>query len=432
MVNTVVPNGARPGHPVAWQVPRAGAGYPAVLHCTWAFRLAMLTWVASLTKSVGVALHGLVGMLPLFALALVVSGLEGSIKTILNNVVRNGRRNWLMVLLVIWYGFGVFSKMYLWGAAETDWRGVMGPVLLVLALLMGFGFMHEDRCVRSFQIALIAAVGVQSAFSGLVMQEDPTVSRAAWTELGGTWSYGDQAGFALQAMLLPILVWRGLVEQGALRWSLLAGCAAISFSVTVCNFATAILLLALSIPTAALLSLTFVRQRFFEVLAVALCLLLVGTGAALLLRDTPLMAPTVEKVERLWEDPISGGYSHRDAEKGSRWVLAAHSFDAFCQSPLFGSGSGSIRYSEVVGGHSSLFDMLAFYGLLGGGGAFVALVLLLLARALQRLQRHRNWTAVVVATSVVLFLIAGVVNPYWESSIAMVFLVGMLFRLPQE
>jgi hypothetical protein len=432
LVNKVVSNGGRIGYPAAWMIPRPFPRCPPALYRSWAFLLAMLTWVASITKSVGVALHGLVGILPLFAIAFMVSVFEGSIKTILNNVFRIGVRNWLMVLLILWYAFGVFSKMYLWGASETDWRGVMDPVLLIFASLMGFGFMHEDRCARSFQIALIVAVGVQSIFSGSIMLEDPTLSRAAWLEMGGTWSYGDQRGFALEAMLLPTLVWRALVEKGVLRWLLLAGCAAISYSVIVCQFATAIALLVLSVPTAALLSLTIVKQQFFKVIAVSLCLLFVGSGAILLLRDTALMSPTVAKIERLREDPTSGGYSGREVLTASRWILAQYSFATFCKDPLFGSGSGSIRSTEVVGGHSSLFDMLGFYGLLGGGGAFIGLVLLLLMRALQNLRGQRNWGAVVVATSVVLFVIAGVVNPYWDGTIAIVLLVTRLLRTEER
>ena len=428
ILNRVVPIGDSPGKLAAWEVPGRVASSSEMLHRTWAFRLAMLTWVASVTKSVETALHGLVGILPLFALAVAVSLFEGSIVAILQNVHRNARRNWLMVLLVLWYGFGVFCKMYLWGATETDWRLVMGAVMLIIALLMGLGFMHEESCVRSLQIGLIVGIGLQSLFTGLVMTEDPTLSRQAVWETSGGWALGDQGGFALESMLLPVLVWRALVEKGALRFALITGCAAISFAVTVCNFQTAIFLLALSIPTAVLISLTFVRHQFFRMLTVALCLLVFGACAVLLLRNAPFMAPTVGKLKYFLQDPTSGGYSKHDAETGSRWMLAEISWASFCQEPLFGCGSGSIRYSdETVGGHSSLFDMLGFYGLLGGGGAFITLVLLLSIRALQGLQNLRNWSAAVVATCLVLFIIAGIVNPYWESSIAIILLAVPLF-----
>jgi hypothetical protein len=76
--------------------------------------------------------------------------------------------------------------------------------------------------------------------------------------------------------------------------------------------------------------------------------------------------------------------------------------------------------------------MLGFFGLLGGAGAFIAFLLLLLARALRRMQRQGNWASAVVAASVVLLVIAGVVNPYWEGSIGMVFLVTRLFRMEGE
>jgi hypothetical protein len=143
------------------------------------------------------------------------------------------------------------------------------------------------------------------------------------------------------------------------------------------------------------------------------------------------MEPTVQKLENLLEDPRSGGYSGKAAEEGSRWILAEKSLKLFSEHPFLGGGSGGIPNFELVGGHSSFFDMLGFYGLLGGGGAFVCLLLVMLGRAFRRLLWQRTWGAAVVAVSVLLLVVAGVVNPYW-SGITTVFLVTRLFRMEGE
>ena len=419
----------------ARQFARISGRPPQLLHRTWCFRLAMLAFVALSTKHIEVAMHGLAGMFVILALAALAGFVEDSFTSILPNVRRNAMRNQIMVLLAIWYAIGVFGKMYLTGAPYTDWRGVMGPVLLVFALLTGFGFMHEARCARSFQIVLILMVGLQSAFAGRVMLDDTSFSRDAVTETGGAWVYGDQAGFTTQAMLLPILVWRAFAEKGALRLLLITGCAGIAFAVVTCQFTTALMLFLLSIPTAGLLGLSVVKHSkgYSRVLLVGVALLLLGLGVLQLLPEVSLWRGSAEKVARVLQDPTSGGYeTEGHITETSRWFQAKRSFDTFLEHPIFGGGSGPYQNSKVVGGHSSLFDLLGFYGLLGGGGAFIALVLLLLARAFSRLHRQRNWAAVAVASSMISFLIAGEVNPYWEGAIVMVFLVARLFRMEGE
>jgi hypothetical protein len=77
-------------------------------------------------------------------------------------------------------------------------------------------------------------------------------------------------------------------------------------------------------------------------------------------------------------------------------------------------GGGSTRYSPYVGGHSSLLDTLGAYGILGGGGAFVSLIFIILANAANHFFHERSWQALLGLATVISLLAAGIVNPYWE------------------
>ncbi len=414
---------------------RFSAVSPNSLHRTWCFRLAMMAFVASSTKFIDVMMHDLIGMFALWALAVIAAVYEGSLDTIVRNIRRNGTQNQWMIVLVVWYLIGVIGKMYFSGATDTDWRLVMAPVEIIIGLLITFGFLCESRCVRTFQIAFIVMVGVQSLFTALVITKDPTIARSAVEAevTGGGWIYGDQGGFAMQAMLLPILAWRAFAERGMLRITLLVCCATIGWAVAISQFATAFGLLLLSFPMALLLAVRYLKYRASPARVLSIiCIAGMVFLLLVLIIQSPLTVDVQSRIARAWQDPTSGGYGEKYADQ-SRWYLAQESFNTFRTHPFFGEGEGSIRKSKFVGGHSSFFDMLGFYGLLGGAGAFGAVLFLMLTRAWRRLKRKGDWEAVAAATSVVLLLIGGVVNPYWEGRITVIVLMlGRLFRLRQK
>ena len=400
---------------------------------TWCFRLAAFAFVALSTKYIAVTMNGLAGMFVLLTFAVFAGLPNRSLDTVYRYVRRTMRGNQLMVLLVVWYLIGVLNKMYFSGTSDTNWRLVMAPVMLILGMLMGFGFLHEGRCTRFLQIAFIMMVGVQSIFTGMIVLDDPSIVRESVEVTSGGWAYGDQGGFAMQMMLLPVLVWRAFTEKGVLRPFLLACCASIGFTLAISQFATAFGLLLLSFPITLLLAIRYIKHkaRLAHILTI-ICIGGIGFFIFQTMHQSPLLANANRHIVNVWNDPTSGGYDEKYWES-SRWHLAQISLNTFQNNPFFGAGEGSVRNYNLVGGHSALFDMLGFYGLLGGGGAFVAMLLLMLRRALRRLRRQRDWEMVATATSVVLLLIGGVVNPFWEGdTTVMVLLLGRLFRLPRE
>ncbi len=108
------------------------------------------------------------------------------------------------------------------------------------------------------------------------------------------------------------------------------------------------------------------------------------------------------------ETPEGGGY---DAEH-SRFLLVFISLDTFRKHPLFGCG-GTYLANSKMGGHQALFDFLALYGILGGGGAFVMFVIHCMANAGRRCQQDRNWRSFTAFAGVGIFVVVGIVNPGW-------------------
>ncbi len=406
------------------------------LHSTWAFRFSALVFVVLMTKYVNVLVHGYLGTVVLSGFAVLIAMMENSATAVFNNVLRNVRRNQLLILLAFWYAIGVFCKMFLMGESESDWRFVTAPMLLLLGLLFGLAFLQEERCNRNFQVWTIMAVGVWAVFAGNAITANTGEVRTTVEETYGGWSFGDPGGYALLMILLPIFVWRAIAERGVLRIVLLICCAAICRVGIFCQFATPLGLLLFSLLVALLLATLYLRRgRLVSYVLVVGLILFASVLLFRTMKRVDRMAMANERVMNAWEDPQSGGYTAKYEKEGSRWLLAGISYKTFLESPFFGAsgGSGSIRHSSKVGGHSAFFDMLGFYGLLGGGGAFIIMLLMMLARAFLRLHRQRNLESVAVATSIIALIAAGIVNPYWEGeTVVMVFLFGRLFSFPQE
>jgi hypothetical protein len=95
--------------------------------------------------------------------------------------------------------------------------------------------------------------------------------------------------------------------------------------------------------------------------------------------------------------------------------MAMISIDTFLSNPLFGAG-GDIRSNAyiITGGHSSLFDYLAIMGLLGGGGAFAVLILIMLKNAIiNHFVIEKSLLSAASLASMIALIISGIANPYW-------------------
>lgn len=128
-------------------------------------------------------------------------------------------------------------------------------------------------------------------------------------------------------------------------------------------------------------------------------------------------------------NPLSGGYNV-NSEAVSRFALMSYSWDTFTSYPLFGSG-GNIQtsiYEGNVGGHSSLFDAMGALGLLGGSLGLIIFLYKALKNAYLKMKEKSSLYNISQFSSVVTFIIGGIMNPYWSGAIFIIFLLSIKIR----
>ena len=397
------------------------------------FRFLGLVIVANYIPYVVVAIHGLVGLLPIMGLALFVGMAQGRLGEFLHLLGRGFVANRPLVLLYLWYACGVSLNSMIRGNGLADWRLMVGPWVEAGIVLFALALFQNDRRSRWVQVALGLSWGVEALLSVPAILSGDVVVREAIAAGSGAWEFGNQGVFAAVTMVLPVMGWRALRERGILRASLLVSFALTVTVVMTSTFATPVGLLGVGLGAALLLSPGIgrranpLRQRML-VVAMLVGLGIIGYQVVLKL---PQLDIARVRLQRAVLDPRSGGYEGVEQEE-SRWLLGGISVRSFLAEPIFGSGGGNTRYSPAVGGHSSLLDSLGAYGLLGGGGALAAVVGCLFLRLGREFHRWRSWETLMSVTAVVLLVVGGITNPYWEGGQIplVVLMAGPLLRLP--
>ena len=383
------------------------------LHKTLFFNVSSAAFILLAVPATSIILRGLVGFFILTIMSIIAGLFERSAGKIAFNIKKGINVNFLFFGFSIWYAVGLIVNVLLGGGGLDDWRLMMGPVVFLIALFYSFAFMHDDECYRRFQIAFIIFWGIQAIFTFKIIHLDNSIVRQ--TVSTGIWLYGEQGGFAMIAMVLPMMLWRSLNENGAVKFFLLSFCGLLIITISISSFATPLGMLFVSVLLILLLLTVFPVTRGGRFTAVILSLIIGSTTVLVytFTHDNPLLAAAYYRLENFLDDPTSGGYSGLDLD-GSRWYLAEISLRSFLEEPFFGMGGGSIRASKFVGGHSSLLDSLGGYGLLGGGGAFCGMILFLFVASFYRFRRERKWETLLGVVSCMLLFLGGIINPYWE------------------
>lgn len=386
-----------------------------VLPKTWFFRLASLSFITLGVPLLAIVTRGVLGFVLLTYLAILAGLAEKSFGRVLQTIREAVAHNKWLVLCAVWYSIGVWLNIMLRGYGLADWRLMTGPVVLLITLCYALGVAHNDAAYRTFHIGLIVALGVQSLFTIRELSSAAGIAREMWAELQGAWEFGNQGAYASWIMLLPLFVWRALIEQGKLRLLLLGATMLVGAAASIGSFATPLMLLAIGSGVIIILALMFpVRMRSrAKAVILAIAFVAIGMGFYQYTRDNPLFAASYNRIENLLVDPQGGGYAGQDRAV-SRWLLGEISIDSFLKAPWFGMGGGSIRYSPYVGGHSSVLDSLGAYGLLGGGGAFAGMLLTILIAAARRFFIYRSWETLLALTTIILLLVGGIANPYGD------------------
>lgn len=380
---------------------------------TWFFRLSSLALIILPTQTLAVYLHGFTGVLAILALSIVISLAESTLARMAYLIHEGIVKNKLLFIFALWYFVGVVLNSFIRSQGLEEWRLMMDPLFLIIGTIYAVGFAMDNSCHRYFQIALTFALGIQSFFSAQALFSGVGIAREMWEETQGTWVFGNQIIFAGLAVFLPTILWRAMVESRLLRSLLLISCLAILVTILISSFGTPLGLLVLSVPIVVALSLflLFRKRGGIKVLLISGFVIAISFLGYRLGYDNPFLAPAQSRLETFINDPESGGYLASN-RSGSRWYLAEISIHSFQTEPIWGNGGSPVR-NPYVGGHSSLFDNLAIYGLLGGGGALCSFILVMLKNSLIRFIHERNWETLLGLTTTILLTIVGIVNPYW-------------------
>lgn len=380
---------------------------------TWFFRILSVAFIVLAAPTLSFYLRGLIGFLVLVLVAVVVGLAENSFTQVMRLVRRGVSENKGLMFFALWYWGGVILNSLTRGNGTDDWRLFVAPVIVFIALAYTFAFSHNERAYRYFQIGLILALFINAIPIIQTLMTESGIARDIWIDEQGAW-LGGPSVYALFAMLLPVALWRALSETRGLRLILLLACLLIFVEISIASFATPIAMLLLSLPATLVLAMFLpgIKRRVVALVVSTLLAGIIFFGYQFTF-DNPLFTPVYDRFENFLLDPTSGGYSGADLDQ-SRWYLAEFSLRSFEAEPLWGMGGGNTRYSEFVGGHSSLFDTLGSYGLLGGGGALVGVILVMLASAGLRFWKERNWETLLALVSISLLVVGGVVDPFWE------------------
>lgn len=388
----------------------------------WLFNLA---FISLFTPVIVVTMRGYLGFMFFLIFILMVYLKEHSSKQVASSIRNNISRNKLLVFFIFLYFVGVILNQYYYMGLLDNWRLLMDRFVLLVGIIFAFGFAHDNNCRRYFLISYIIFMGIQAAFSTNLLYETNRIARDMWEQSSGAWIHGSQTFYADTAVIMPMLLGQSFMESGLLRLILIASCILIVIFISISTFATPVSLMILGAFIVIILSTLSYYQRkgkfiSFIITGALICTVLLSYKYVFY---RPAFFDASSRIENIIQDPKSGGYEENLSE-GSRWYLAQVSIKSFFANPLLGVGGGSTRNNPELGGHSSFFDMLGAFGLLGGGGAFSVIVLIMLFNVTRRYWGERNWGNLLSLTSTILYVVVGIVNPYWEGA-AMVLIMFM-------
>jgi hypothetical protein len=382
---------------------------------TKSFTILSIAFISFFTPFVTVFLHGLQGFIPLFSIGIIIMLYSNSYKWVFGNIKATISHNrWFYYLMLSYIISSVLRQSY-GSSISSNILLVLNITVPFLGLLFAFGYANEFNCQRKFIIILIFFLGIQSILSLPVLFNSPGIARFYFETNEGDWSFGNPSYFALTIVFIPALIWWSLRESKILRFILISFLGLTTLTAFISSFSTPLGLGIAGVLIISILSL-FLKNAFrfnLKGIILGLSILLISYYTYSNIKQNSLLIGSSEKIENAFRDPTSGGLNNTQSKSNSRWIISKKSFNTFLMNPIFGVGNGT-RLNKYLGGHSSLFDLLGAFGILGGGLAYIVFVLLMIKLSWKLFLKYRSWSSVLFLTTVILYLISGVVNPYWE------------------
>jgi O-antigen ligase len=276
--------------------------------------------------------------------------------------------------------------------------------------------MERLRRIRFWTIAILGIAVVPSI---PLLYSDPGIARPLATGdvtgIGydptvmafGVGSYSLYTGIGI---VLPALL-ATAIQVGAIRKVILAGTICMLIAVTVLStFAGAVALLTFG-GLASLAAFPFLLRSWYRWLSmamIALLIVVVAPGVAMLYQDSAAVRFVVDKAERLYDGITGSGIV--EGEETGRAIMFFNTLRAIRDNPIIGAGHTQ-RETTMIGGHSSLVDHWATYGLVGYLPWFLLQVICTWIALARWSSNWRDVGAFASSVSWVLFWIGSAVNP---------------------
>lgn len=378
------------------------------------FILLSVAFISLLNETLGFHLKGILGFLFFYFLAIffkLSAKNQSNYKPNFNNKYIK-----YFYILVIFYLLSLIANSFFFGRGISDWRFLSTPIITLLSIHFARNYLVKTSYFIRFFNLLILVTGIQSIIAFFILINNIGIARSEDIVLFNLLVIGGPSSFALKAMVMPFFLWFIYkFNHGRRKLINLIFILFVILSVSVSTYATSIFFIIISaflftfyiiiFPFSykrSLLNFLFAGMLFYSLIIIYD-----------LTYDMPIFRGFYYRFENVILDPTSGGYSGLDRSE-SRWDKNLLSIKEFNDSPVFGNNNGLVRVNNKLGGHSSFFDSLGAYGIFGGAGALILLNILVFTLMLKQYKDLRNYQNISVLITISLYIIGGVINPFWE------------------
>jgi len=326
--------------------------------------------------------------------------------------------NTIMIICLTVYYISVIIGALRWDFSwETESHVVKTHVMNLLGLVMGLFFVVNKSFSRWAAYISIPFLLYSTYWLNRYVSMTGESARFALNEFDG--AFGSSSNWQVFGMQLFLLL--GLLIDEKNKIIKIVGFLVLLMlyrSIFLCGFATPIGLLIMAHGVLGVIFFFFAKAtRYSKILKLIIPFaLVVGALYAFI-----AIGSMDEKDKRYSDiqyrfkqfrlDWRGGGYDYSAGQ--SRLELIDVSIAAFKQAPLFGVGGVyPTSNKHITGGHQSLFDFFALYGVVGGG-AYLLFVILCLKNSIVKYRRQQSWFAASQIGVIVMYIIGGLVNPCW-------------------
>ena len=388
---------------------------------TWSMStvLGLVFFVTLVIPSISYVGHGLVTTWVVFVFWLLAILLEYPHIIRQVGVVARGRRielfmfaGWLLLIIA----------NYSLGRAYAGKAHAIAMITFAMIIVMDLVYTALGKSIRkSLAIALFLMLGIEVIRSLPALWSLSFIVRNVMYQGGSSQIYaeaflsgvGEYSLYTGCAIILPVILATVLESRGWLRAGLMTAWMGILVAILLATLMGAILLALTGFILLLIFVVTSSRQKMHLILLLSVIGLAIIVSWFALFKDTEHGQIFADKFARQFTSMRDKGMVAGDLT--NRADLWQKSIDTFLANPIFGIGPVSETENPyigyLVGGHSSLLDLPAEYGIVGFV-LYLGFLLTAMRRAFISLRRtHNRLFSKACIVSALLFLVSGCYNP---------------------